>query len=140
MSNIRQSILIRMDLNLPKGLSEAQVAHLHANQAYAILNHIANGGTVNLEDCFHMSITDIKSWLQTPYTFVHGVPNADVLRHFVTIANNLKVPYTEWRDTVFLKVSKTQQITVENCLIGITLGPFESDKIKAVIGDLPLFK
>lgn len=146
MSNIRQSILLRQDLNLPKGLSEAQVAHLHAKKSNDILLHLLEVDLPKVDNLtpniisteFGILKTDLISWLKTPYTFVHGVPNMEVLRHFCKIANDLKVPYTEWRDTVFLQISKTQQITVENCCIGIALGPFESDKIKAVIGDLPL--
>jgi hypothetical protein len=74
----------------------------------------------------------------TPYTFVHGVPNKEVLEYFIKQAEVKNVPYTSWFDTIYIKVSETQKIVVENCLIGIALGPFESDKIKAVIGDLPL--
>ena len=132
MSNIRQSILIRIDLNLPKGLSEAQVAHLHfAGLRNTILDKLSNCSAT-------LSFTqDEIDWLRTPYVFVHGVPNVEVLRHFANQANNIKVQYTEWRDTIYVKVSDTQKIVVENCLVGFSmLG--ESDKIKAVIGDLPL--
>lgn len=132
MSNIRQTILIRTDLNLPKGLSEAQVAHLHFEaMRKEILDNISNN---------QVTLTfsqDEIDWLRSPYIFVHGVPNVEVLENFKKIAIEKNFLPTEWRDTVFIQVSATQRIVVENCLIGFSIKG-ESDKIKSIIGDLPL--
>jgi hypothetical protein len=102
-----------------------------------LLNDITKS---QLDNDFSVKVTIDKSileWLDSPYIFVHGVPNMEVLRHFITQANTLKVPYTEWRDTIYVKVSETQKIVVEDCLVGVAfLG--DSDKIRAIIGDLPL--
>jgi hypothetical protein len=43
-----------------------------------------------------------------------------------------------WSDTISLEVSENQKIVVDNCLIGVALGPADSDIIKTVISDLPL--
>ena len=77
------------------------------------------------------------AWLKTPYTFVHGVPNIEVLNKFIKDAKEKGVPVSEWCDTIYVKVSDTQKIVVEDCLVGVAFFG-ESDKIRAVIGDLPL--
>ena len=82
---------------------------------------------------------DVWEWLKSPYIYVHGIPCLEVLNYFIKIAREKKVPYTEWHDTVYIEVSPTQRI-VENCLVGISLGPCESDAVKSVIGDLPILK
>jgi peptidyl-tRNA hydrolase len=136
--NIRQTILLRTDLNLPKGLSEAQVAHLHFEYIRKIILQNIKKDEEHTYSYAKIAITDLMiEWLKAPYTFVHGVPNAEVLEHFRKIATEKDVYMNDWKDTVFLKISITQQIVVENCLIGIVLFG-ESDKVKAVIGDLPL--
>lgn len=140
MSNIRQTIIIREDLKLPKGLSEAQVAHLHMEY---FRQRLLEGFDKDI-NCLSSLISkvqfssDEKEWLKSPYTFVHGVPNIEVLERFKNMALSNGIIVREWRDTVYIKVSPNQQIVVENCLIGITLGPTDSDRIKTAIGDLPL--
>jgi peptidyl-tRNA hydrolase len=136
--NVRQSILIRTDLNLPKGLSEAQVAHLHFEYLRKIIlqNILIENGDAYAVAKIAIS-SDICEWLKAPYTFVHGIPNAEVLEHFREDAIEKGVYLNDWKDTIYLKISGTQQIVVEDCLIGIVLLG-ESDKVKAVLGDLPL--
>jgi peptidyl-tRNA hydrolase len=136
---VRQTIILREDLNLPKGLSEAQVAHLHFETIRQMMLEGFNQDpqVENRDTCIIKVDNEMREWLKAPYTFVHGVPNFESLRYFVTQANTLQVPYTEWRDTVYINVSDTQKIVVKDCVIGIVmLG--ESDRIKTVIGDLPL--
>jgi hypothetical protein len=81
---------------------------------------------------------DIKEWLISPYIFVHGVPNSEVLSYYLDIAFRVGVDVTKWKDTVYLNPSETQRIVIPDVLIGATLGPCDSDKIREVIGDLPL--
>jgi peptidyl-tRNA hydrolase len=136
--NVRQSILIRTDLNLPKGLSEAQVAHLHFEYLRKIILQNIKGGEDTVFSSSNIALSpNICEWLKAPYTFVHGIPNVEVLEHFRKDALEKDVYLNDWRDTIYLKISGTQQIVVENCLIGIVLLG-ESDKVKAVLGDLPL--
>ena len=138
MANIRQSILVRTDLKFPKGLSEAQVSHLH----FEHFRRCIMSGIDSTEDQLKSTILlskDDWEWLKTPYIFVHGIPCLEALNYFIKIAKEKRVPYTEWFDTVFIEVSPTQRI-VEHCLVGISLGPCESDAVKSVIGDLPILK
>jgi peptidyl-tRNA hydrolase len=138
MANIRQSILIRTDLNLPKGLSEAQVAHLHFEYLRKIILQNLKKENDAIFNSSHIALpSDVCEWLKAPYTFVHGVPNAEILRYFQSDAIQKGIYMNDWKDTIYLKVSGTQQIVVEDCLIGIVLFG-DSDKVKAVIGDLPL--
>jgi peptidyl-tRNA hydrolase len=128
MANLRQSILVRTDLTLPVGLLAAQIAHLHFEP---FRKGVTNGKLI-IDN--QISI----EWMNAPYLFVHKVPNFEVLSHFCTIAKNTGVTVTDWSDTIYLNVSETQRIVLPNVVIGVTLGPDDSDNIKAVIGDLPL--
>jgi len=139
MGMVRQTILLRNDLNLPKGLSEAQVAHLHFEKIRQLI--LVGFNTDN--NCLDGTVCKIKfhqetiEWLKAPYTFVHGVPNVEVLDYFKRMAREKGVEVTDWHDTIFVKVSDTQKIVCENVWVGIVMMG-ESDKIKSVIGDLPL--
>jgi hypothetical protein len=79
-----------------------------------------------------------KEWLNDPYIFVHGVPNLEVLNYFIEDAKSGDIPISEWRDTVYIKISETQRRAFFPVKVGAALGPVDSDKIKAIIGDLPL--
>jgi peptidyl-tRNA hydrolase len=141
MASIRQVILLREDLGLARGLSEAQVAHLHMEYLRKSLLAVTEGRVVAPDKTVEARLNlseDFISWLKAPYTFVHGVPNLEALEYYKNIANGLRVPFEIWKDTVYLKISDTQKIVVENCLIGIVFNPIDSDRIKAIIGDLPL--
>ena len=132
--NIRQSILLRTDLNLPKGLAEAQVAHIHFEIFRKTILHNISPSLYKGELIIS---PEVLSWLNTPYTYVHGVPNIEVLNKFIKDTKDKGLINAEWRDTIYVRISDTQEIVVEDCLVGFAiLG--ESDKIRAVIGDLPL--
>ena len=133
MANIRQTILVRTDLNLPVGLLTAQVAHIHMELfRNKMLNHVGGGKDV-------LTNEEIE-WLKDPYIFVHGVPNKEFLEFYMKEANKFKVSCVEWRDTVYLKAGTGEAETVPfpDVLIGCSLGPADSDKIKVVTGNLPL--
>jgi hypothetical protein len=79
-------------------------------------------------------------WMKDPYLFVHEVKNIESLLHYIKKARAAGISCDEWRDTVYIKMSDTQMEAVPIVLVGVSLGPCDSDKIKAVIGDLPLLK
>ncbi len=124
MANLRQSILIREDLNLPVGLLTAQVAHIHFE---AIRQKLLLGSAIS---------NDEQEWLKDPYTFVHKVPNIEILEYFEKKAHKEKVPLAGWSDTIYQEIGM-EKIALE-LKVGIALGPCDSDKIKKVIGALPL--
>ena len=127
MANLRQSILIRTDLNLPLGLMTAQVAHIHALPLIASLNSSDNN-------------IDVEEWSNDPFVFVHKVPNLEVLHFFRDLAREHAEDLTtlEWHDTITLSLSETQTRAFPSVMVGISLGPAHSDIIKSIIGDLPL--
>ena len=134
MANIRQSIVIRTDLQFKPGLLAAQVAHLSMEFMRAIWKE-NNWRELIHEETFSAAAQD---WLKAPYLFVHGVPNQEALSHFINLAEQKTIPYKIWKDTVFLDVSEKQRIVVADCIIGAAFGPEDSDRIKEVLGDLPL--
>lgn len=138
MSNVRQTILIRTDLKLKTGLLAAQVAHLHMEQVRQILTaQDKDAITIDFSAMGEVG-ADLQEWLNTPYIFVHGVPNKEALDYFAQVAREKKIIVTNWSDTIFLEFSKKQKVALPQVLVGIVLGPTDSDKIRSVIGDLPL--
>jgi len=139
MSNINQTIIIRTDLfeEGHVGLISAQVAHIHA----AIFVEGLRNESLSMEFKGEGSRTEennLKEWLDDPYIFVKKVPNQESLLYFINASRAAGIAVREWRDTVYVKISPTQDKAFENVLVGISLGPVDADKIRTVIGDLPL--
>ena len=131
MANLRQTILVRTDLGFTVGLMAAQVAHLHFQRIrrFMMETDVNRNGTYSNDD---------MEWIKTPYVFIHGVPNIETLNYFNKLAVESGVPVCSWTDTVYIGISETQKKAFNDVLVGIVLGPCDSDKIKAVVGDLPL--
>ena len=126
MANFRQSILIRTDLNLPAGLLAAQVAHIHFEYCRQ-----------QLRDDEDPCSTSFREWMESPYLFVHRVPNLEALSYFKVKAVEAKLPVAEWKDTVYQDLAPDIRQPF-NLTVGISIGPADSDAIKMVIGSLPL--
>lgn len=135
MANIRQTILVRQDLHLPLGLMAAQVAHLHMERMRNLFLE-AHTKVPPIPPILN-TFPDDEEWMQDPYLFVHGVPNREALHYFMNEAKE-KCVITPWSDTIYIDISPTQKKAFENVLVGVTLGPCDSDIIKTIIGDLPL--
>lgn len=131
MANIRQSILIRTDLNLPIGLLAAQVAHLHMETVRANVNDL---GQLIMGE---RQLKDFVEWIHDPYLFVHQVPNLEVLEYFHEEAQEQNIPNYTWEDTIYINISPLFRKAFKTT-VGIVLGPCDSDRIKGVISDLPL--
>lgn len=127
--NLCQRILIREDLQLPRGLMCAQIAHLHFEaMRQELLAH----------DTVKEPLT--KEWIKDPYIFVHGVPNIEALEHFRELAQSHEISWAEWTDTIYLTLYEGYTIPFEDIVIGAILGPEDSDRLKMVVGGLPLLK
>ena len=142
MSNVVQRILIRSDLDLPMGLMAAQVAHIHMQGVRNLLNNSnknpkRDSATISYSD-FGVYGADLEEWLKEPYLFVHKVPCLEILDFFHTEFQKAKIPVCEWKDTITINISPTQKKAFPLMKIGIAIGPCDSDKIKAIISDLPL--
>jgi len=137
MASINQTILIRTDLfQLPEdiGLLSAQVAHIHFQLVReTMLQNSLNYPIAGVTDTY-----DFKEWIQEPYLLVKRVPNAEALNFFKEEAERTGLTVRSWTDTVYVRLSKTQQKAFPNVLVGISIGPSDSDKIRTILGDLPL--
>ncbi len=141
MANIRQSIIIRTDLNLPVGLLAAQVAHLSMEKLRYAITHLETfrKGAVSINfPAWGQFGADFEEWLLDPYLFVHKVPNKEALDYFSKEFQRANIPVSSWVDTITLDISPTQKKAFVDVMVGISAGPCDSDKIKAIIGDLPL--
>jgi len=77
-------------------------------------------------------------WFNNPYLLVKKVPNLEALTHFLKLAVDAKLLFYEWYDTIYVRLSPTMKQAFSNKLVGISLGPADADKIRTVVGDLPL--
>ncbi len=144
MANLRQTILIRQDLGFSTGLMAAQVAHIHMQllRGY-ILRCSGNKKLIEqaeLQADFKnpKETEDYLEWLKASYIFVHGVPNKEVLEHYVKDARLSDIPVATWADTVYIDVAPEITLPFKDILVGASLGPCDSDLIKSIIGKLPL--
>ena len=128
MANLRQTIIVREDLNLPRGLLTAQVAHIHME---FLRQKLLDQKELNIDE---------KDWLKSPYVFVHGVPNSEFFDHYKRRAEANNVPINIWKDTIYLSLGDGEPVPFSNVEVGFSLGPCDSDKIKLVVGNLPLLK
>jgi peptidyl-tRNA hydrolase len=129
MSNTKQVILIRKDLNLPVGLLAAQACHIHFE---LIRNNLKVGGKGT-----YVSEADMHNWLEAPYLYIHGVPHLEALNYYKQKAIEAKLPVAIWEDTIYQELAEDLRIPF-NMTVGISIGPCDSDSIKLIIGTLPL--
>ena len=118
--NLIQTIIIRDDLGFSRGLMAAQVAHIHAE--------VWRNPSVK--------IPNFDEWVKSPYIHVRKVPNKEILLHIIdSIPKDM--PCFQWYDTVNISYSETQTKALSGILVGIAIGPCDSDKSKAILNDLP---
>jgi len=134
-SNLRQSILVRTDLHLSVGLMAAQIAHIHMRMIQR--NADLSNNILSINPPATLNRVDLKDWLISPYLFIHQVPHLEALEYFEKKANDMKIHVESWTDTIYQELSPDFR-TAFNMKVGISLGPTDSDKIKLVIGSLPL--
>ena len=129
MANLIQAIIVREDLDLPRGLLTAQVAHIHMETIRQLTRDEKEIPPI------------IKDWLKSPYIHVHSVPNKEWYHLFLSKAQNSKELCSSWFDTLYLSIDGGKSRTpFQNVEVGFSIGPCDADKIKAIIGDLPFLK
>lgn len=130
MSNINQTIIVRTDLfNLPEdiGLLSAQIAHIHMEQIRQKLSD------------HDKEFNELENnWIRDPYLLVKKVSNKESLEYFAEKAIGSGITCTKWHDTVYVRISSETKKAFPNVLVGISLGPDDSDLIRTVVEDLPL--
>ena len=141
--NINQTIIIRTDIfNLPEdtGLLCAQVGHIHFQISREIIQEglDQDGKAVVILNEKGEQGSDYEEWLKDPYLLVKKVPSREALTHFHDEAISAKLPVCEWCDTVNIRLSSTIKKAFFDTPVGISIGPADADKIRVVVGDLPL--
>jgi peptidyl-tRNA hydrolase len=144
MASIGQTIVIRTDLfDLPKdtGLLTAQVAHVHME----LTRRLIQENFVKDEDFIGIKLpeegelgADFMDWIDDPYIFVKGVQNIEALNHFEAKSRDAKLPTFLWTDTIYVRLTPTKQEAMHKVPVGFSIGPADADKMRAVVGDLPL--
>ena len=143
MASINQTIIVRTDLfgTEDVGLLSAQVAHIH----FEIMRSFFNENIIESENVVSTNLTNdfpdvelVKEWMKEPYLLVKQVPNQESLRYFIDEAIEQNIVINKWYDTVYVRLSKTQQRAFPNVLVGASFGPDDADKIRTILGDLPL--
>lgn len=122
--NLRQSVVVRRDLNLTPGLLAAQVAHISAQMFFE-----------KIRDCVKFSNTELE-WIREPVISILAVNNFDELRILEDMAVKIGVSYMEWTDTIPSQIFAGRFLEV---VVGASFGPDNDEKIKQVTGTLPLY-
>lgn len=124
MANIQLSCVIRKGLNMPEGLLAAQVAHISDQW---MRDKILSGKTFSKEE---------QEWMKTPYIAILAVDTLEELQYVYDdgVKNNLNP--VMWKDIIYSNILKRP---MPDIFVGLSLGPSDSDKIKAVTGNLKLY-
>lgn len=129
--NLQLHCVIRKDLGFNVGLMSAQVAHLAMEQ---LRQMIRDEAFKNSKDYV---VENVMKWLVKPYTIVHEVPCKEALEFYLAKSRSLNVKTYEWRDTVFVSLGSKKE-ALADVLVGFAFEVADADRIKSVIGDLPL--
>ena len=125
--NVRQSVVVRRDLQMSPGLLAAQVAHLSANFVLTQLNNEHNKTEWLVAE---------KWWFNGPVLSVLAVNTPEELDVLTKLADSVGVKYYIWKDTIPSQIFAGRFLEV---VVGIAFGPDDDEKIKQVCGTLPLF-
>ena len=124
MANIRNTVVIRKDLNLGVGPLAAQVAHIGAE----FMRRNWTSRKPNAKE---------KEWLESPYIYIHQVLCKDDLELLIKKLQDSGCDFYTWEDTVPSPSFENEWIKT---LIGVAIGPEDTDKVKEVIGSLELLR
>ena len=125
--NVRQSVVVRRDLQMSPGLLAAQVAHLSTE---FILRHTNDLGQIK-------EWNDVKTqWMHSPVLSVLAVNTPEELDVLTKLADEVGVKYMEWEDTIPSQIFAGRFLEV---VVGVAFGPDDDEKIKQVTGTLPLY-
>lgn len=124
--NVRHVVVVRKDLLMSPGLLAVQVAHISDQ----FMREKLAGPTSKNKGKF--SATELV-WMRQPYITVLAVNTLEELSIVADRGTRVCLPVFKWYDVMPTLAS------AEKVLVGISIGPEDSDKLKAVTNDLPLF-
>jgi peptidyl-tRNA hydrolase len=124
MANVWLNCVVRKDLQLPEGLLAAQVAHISDEW---MRRRILSG----------QPFTDAeKAWMKEPYINILAVNTKEELDAIYSDANEAGLEPVPWRD---LLPSEALKRNIPNIFVGMSIGPADFDKLRAVTGNLPRY-
>jgi len=131
MAKVKQVIVIRKDLNMPAGKLAAQVSHASTG---AFLKHFNNLGGILTPKDMESYGNNVHPWLTDEFTKIClKVDSEQELLDVYQICVSAKIPCSLIKDaghTVFSEPTIT-------CL---GVGPFNSNKIDEITGNLKLYR
>ena len=144
MSNTRMVCVVRRDLQMTPGLLAAQVTHIAMGfiKQKAELDFVHHAGELKEFKKTYpkhgamMFLPVEADWIKEPYIAVLAVNTPEELAVILRMAQDEKLPVHEWRDVI---PSIVLEGRVLDCLVGIALGPCDSDSLRKVTGTLPLY-
>jgi len=127
MSNIRHTVVVRKDLNLPVGLLAAQTTHI-------AMEFIRDKIDAQLKVSEFSGME--KEWIKDPYVSVLGVNCSEDLDSIIDHAEAKNLPCHIWEDTIPSPTFPDRDIKI---CVGCSIGPADFDKIKVVTGAFNLY-
>ena len=126
MKHVKQAILIRRDLKLPK----SQMAAFVATASMRFL--ITNNESIRGDELFVKLSQQEVEWINQRFTIsVFGVPSQDALRDISFKAEMAGLP-------VYTVYDVQSENDVSPDLLSVAIGPDEDDLIDRIIGNLKL--
>jgi peptidyl-tRNA hydrolase len=122
--NVRQSVVVRKDLNMSAGLLAAQVAHISAKFVFDTI----------LKNEPKWSIA-AQQWFGSPTISVLAVDNPEELEYLIKQAKEKKVEVNVWKDTIKSSILNDYLYVV----VGASFGPDDEELIKQITGTLPIY-
>jgi peptidyl-tRNA hydrolase len=133
MSSTRMVIVVRRDLNMTPGLLASQVSHISMRFLYeAWMSRRHEKG-----DHYDVEFSLVEgAWIEQPYLAVLAVDTPEELELVRQMAVAEGLDPLIWKDVIPSKVFEGR---VLECIVGIAIGPADSDKLRLVTGTLPLY-
>jgi peptidyl-tRNA hydrolase len=124
MANVWLNCVVRKDLQLPEGLLAAQVAHISDQW---MRERILKGEPFT---------EDEKAWMAEPYINILAVNTYEELKDVHSEAVKSGLTTVLWKD---LLPSEALKKNLPDIWVGISIGPADMDKLRAVTGNLPRY-
>jgi len=133
MANIRHTVVIRKDLQMPAGLLAAQVAHMSDAFMRSKILYTLNEMN-NAEEVFFPNFSKEElDWLTNPYLSVLAVNSYEDLLEIKEHCDREQLPIHCWQDTIPSPTFPDRSI---KAFVGLSIGPADFDLIKIVTGAL----
>ena len=133
MSSTRMAVVVRRDLQMTPGLLAAQV--LHAGMMFVAKGNRQRHKKDDEAYLVEFSGTQMD-WINEPYVAVLAVDTKEELELVSKMAIEEKLAVHAWHDVIPSKVFDGR---VLECFVGVSIGPVDADRLRKVVGTLPLY-